>query len=61
MSEQRRMKRGALRRENAIFIGVWVPKEMAEAIDVAVNYLDIDRSKFLRRALTDKVGRAAAK
>jgi hypothetical protein len=53
----RKIKRGALSRKDAIFVGGWVPKPMAEAIDRAVRQLDSDRSKFLRRALEEKIAK----
>ncbi len=49
------MKRGAVQRENATFIGGWVPNEVAAAVDRAVQAQDLDRSKFLRRALEEKI------
>lgn len=58
--ERKKMQRGALRRSDAIFVGGWVPKEMVEALDLAVQEQDLDRSKFLRRALEEKISREAA-
>ena len=55
MNERKKMKRGANQRENCTFIGVWIPKKMAELIDMAVTAQDLDRSKFLRRALESKI------
>jgi metal-responsive CopG/Arc/MetJ family transcriptional regulator len=51
------MQRGAIRRASAVFIGGWVPQAMAAAIDRAVQQQDLDRSKFLRRALEEKINR----
>jgi hypothetical protein len=51
----RKIQRGAIRRENCIFIGVWVPTPVVEAVDKAVRVMDLDRSKFFRRALEEKV------
>jgi hypothetical protein len=43
------------RRKNWIFIGAWVPESVATAIDEAIQSSDLDRSKFLRQALVEKV------
>jgi len=39
----------------SIFIGTWVPKSVAAAVDAAVQASDLDRSEFLRLALEEKV------
>jgi hypothetical protein len=44
-------KRGAHRRADCVYIGVWVPKVVAAAIDADVIRLDSDRSKVIRRVL----------
>lgn len=51
----RQSKRGAYRRRDCVFIGVWVPKGWTDAIDKAVETLDLDRSKLLRRALASSI------
>lgn len=51
------MQRGAVRTGRSVFIGGWVPTEIAEAVDRAVQDHDSDRSKFLRRALQEKISR----
>lgn len=51
------MKRGATKRSDCTFVGVWVPKIMEEQIDDAVSKLDLDRSKFLRRAIEEKLAK----
>lgn len=56
----RKVHRGAIRREDCIFIGVWVPTPVVEAVDRAVRIMDLDRSKFFRRALEDKVAKEEA-
>jgi hypothetical protein len=56
----RKIKRGAVTRDGCIFIGAWVPNEMASAVDIAVLQTDLDRSKFMRRALQEKVARHTA-
>ena len=37
------------------FLGVWVPSEMVGKIDEAVKGMDLDRSKYLRHAITEKL------
>ena len=51
-------RRGKLRRKlkrKLIFIGTWVPKSVAAAVDAAMHASDLNRSEFLRRALEEKV------
>ena len=60
MKNRKSMRRGASRRDNPIFIGAWIPEAAALAIDSAVRRLDLDRSKFLRRALEEKIAKHAA-
>jgi Ribbon-helix-helix protein, copG family len=43
------------RRGKWIFIGAWVPTSMAAAVDEAVQSSNLNRSKFLRLALEEKV------
>ena len=57
--EVRKIRRGAIRRENCTFIGAWVPSPISEAIDKAAVQMDLDRSKFLRRALAEKIAKEA--
>ena len=57
MNKRRTLKRGAVNRSNAVFVGVWVPTNIVNSIDVAVQTLDLDRSKFLRLALAEKIAR----
>ena len=59
MSE-RKVKRGAIRKQHSTFIGAWVPQPIARAVDQAVELLDLDRSKFVRRALEEKINREKA-
>ena len=54
MSE-RKFKRGAHRREDCVFIGAWVPKELLDLLDQQVINEDSDRSKMLRKALEEKI------
>jgi metal-responsive CopG/Arc/MetJ family transcriptional regulator len=55
MSERKTIKRGAIRKDKCTFIGVWVPNEMVTLLDHAVVTEDLDRSKYLRRALEQKI------
>ncbi len=44
-------------REGRIFIGVWIPNVLVKALDEATVIEDSDRSKFLRRAVTERIAR----
>jgi metal-responsive CopG/Arc/MetJ family transcriptional regulator len=59
VSKGRKIVRGAKRRDNGVFIGVWVPEPVAAAVDKAVQSLDLDRSEFLRSALVEKIKKEA--
>lgn len=48
-------QRGAYRRDECVFIGAWVPAHVIAALDQAVKIMDLDRSKFLRKALEEKI------
>ena len=54
MSERQNPKQQSSR-GGKVFIGAWVPQSTAQAVDVAVKLMDLDRSKFLRRALQEKI------
>ena len=62
MKEPRKINRGAqrVRKGRCVFVGAWVPTEVVAAVDVAVETMDTDRSKFLRRALEEKLRKEAA-
>ena len=49
------MKRGTITKRNATLIAVWVPKKMASAVDLAIHEDDEDRSKFVRKAIRDRL------
>jgi metal-responsive CopG/Arc/MetJ family transcriptional regulator len=51
------MKRGAVNKTESRLVNVWVPREMLPLIDLAVRTEDSDRSKFIRRAIRDKLFR----
>ena len=48
-------------RGDSVFIGFWVPTNMADAADRAARRLDLDRSKLLRRALAEKISKEEAR
>jgi hypothetical protein len=62
MKHGQKINRGAkrVRRAGSVFVGVWVPSPVVVAIDHAVETLDLDRSKFLRRAIEEKISKEAA-
>lgn len=39
------------------FVGVWIPKALVDLLDRAVRRTDSDRSKILRAAVREKLGR----
>jgi hypothetical protein len=51
------MKRGAVRKDGSKLLTVWVPVEMAAAVDAAVEALDSDKSKFARKAIREKLAK----
>jgi len=48
------MKRGATRREDAVLVGVWIPKGICDLLDQHVQEMDSDRSKLIRLAIREK-------
>ena len=55
MSRQTK-SRGAVKRDDYVFVGAWVPESWMPRIDAAIRAQDTDRSKFLRRALAKQAG-----
>ena len=55
------MKRGSVTKSKSKLVAVWVPTEMAAAIDQAVIDQDTDRSKFIRRALANQFAAVGVK
>lgn len=51
------MKRGAVKIRKAELVALWIPKNLASAMDVGVLRTDSDRSKFIRNALREKLDR----
>jgi metal-responsive CopG/Arc/MetJ family transcriptional regulator len=52
------MTRGAITKDKARLLNLWVPEEMLPALDLGVRALDLDRSKFVRAAIREKLERA---
>lgn len=49
--------RGAVRKESSVMVTVWIPKPLLDAIDAAVASQDTDRSKFVRKAVRNQLGK----
>jgi hypothetical protein len=58
MVNRKTQQRGAYSRKQCLFIGAWIPYNLMAIIDDFVRREDLDRSKLLRRALEEKLGRA---
>jgi metal-responsive CopG/Arc/MetJ family transcriptional regulator len=56
----RTAKRGAHRKEDCVFVGAWVPKQLMLLVDEFVAKEDTDRSKLIRRAIEEKLTNKAA-
>ncbi len=59
MKRKPRISRAALQRPGGAFLGTWVPAALALRIDSAAVKEDLDRSRFLRRALEEKLAAPA--
>jgi metal-responsive CopG/Arc/MetJ family transcriptional regulator len=57
MTSKKSLKRGAVKKSDSTFIGGWVPQQMLLKIDQAIQLHDLDRSKFIRAALREKLSR----
>jgi len=55
------MKRGALNKDESRLLNLWVPQELFPLIDQGVKLEDSDRSKFVRRAVREKLARLGIK
>ena len=51
------MSRGAVSKKNSRLVGIWMPHTIDEAVNHAVTRLDLDRSKFIRIAVREKLAR----
>lgn len=49
------MKRGSVTKLKSQLVTVWVPRHIAASLDEAVRLEDSDRSKFIRRALRERL------
>jgi hypothetical protein len=54
------MHYGAVTKKKAKLILVWVPLTTIPHLDRAVRELDLDRSKFIRAAIREKMARVAS-
>jgi len=51
------MRRGAYRKAQCKLVNFWMPCVLLPALDHGVVSLDLDRSKFIRRAIREKLER----
>jgi hypothetical protein len=51
------MARGAVTKRNGKPVLFWVPEALLPALDQGVHALDLDRSKFIRQAIREKLTR----
>lgn len=51
------MKRGAITKETSRLIHIWIPKALIPSIDQGVKKHDVDRSKYIRQAVREKLNR----
>jgi metal-responsive CopG/Arc/MetJ family transcriptional regulator len=49
------MRRGAVRKDQSRLMTVWIPVGLLPFLDAAVKAEDTDRSKFVRRAIREKL------
>lgn len=49
------MKRGAVTKRDAVFIGVWLPTSLIASLDRLVAARDMDRSKLIREFVRSRV------
>jgi metal-responsive CopG/Arc/MetJ family transcriptional regulator len=54
------MKRGAVRTKDSEFLGAWMPRPLVRLIDKRIQILDLDRSKFIRKAIREQIERELA-
>lgn len=52
-AKRAKQKRGAVSKDNATLVSLWIPREALELMDSVVNSQDTDRSKFIRRAIQE--------
>jgi len=49
------MKRGRVTKDTSKLVNVWIPDDLVVGIDEAAAEEDLDRSKFIRRAVREKL------
>ena len=52
------MNRGRVIKDSSRLITLWIPTSDIPLIDAAADMHDLDRSKFIRRAIREKMDRA---
>jgi len=55
MPSKRIKENQPVKRPGRTLVGVWVPHPLLEALDRAASIQDLDRSKFIRRAIRNSV------
>jgi hypothetical protein len=51
------MRRGAITKAGSKLVTVWVPKALVIALNHGVRITDLDKSKFVRIAIREKLAR----
>lgn len=54
---KRTINRGSVRKETSKAVLVYFPKEVIPFLDMGVKACDLDRSKFIRAAVREKLSR----
>jgi hypothetical protein len=49
------MKRGAVTKADSKLIPIWAPVPLIDGLDKGVKVTDLDRSKFIRAAIREKL------
>jgi metal-responsive CopG/Arc/MetJ family transcriptional regulator len=57
---RKKINRGLVRKDTAKGVLIYFPKEMMPLIDEAVRQHDLDRSKFIRTAVREKLAKGVA-
>lgn len=52
------MKRGAVTKSTSKLVNVWLPERILPYLDLGVEMDDSDRSKFIRKAIREKLARS---
>lgn len=51
------MKRGAIKKSESKLVNIWIPAQLLEVLDQAVVQSDLDRAKWVRQAIREKIQR----